>query len=69
MKIDFEHLGIAEVLSRYRLKVPLNQREYSWEDDHVNALLRDITNALKGQAYFLGTIVLTSKGSTARTSG
>ena len=44
--------------------VPLNQREYSWEEDHIRELFQDYSNALaiKQGAYFLGTIVLT-KGS------
>src|ERR1700733_9522999 len=64
-KIAFEHKGIGTVLSHHRLTVPLNQREYSWEDEHVSDLLTDFANAIavnKG-AYFLGTIVLTGAGS------
>jgi hypothetical protein len=60
-KIGFEHRGIGEVLAHENLVVPLNQREYSWERDHVNDLLGDFANAIatnKG-SYFLGTIVLT----------
>lgn len=58
--IKFDHVGIATVLKRERLKVPLNQREYSWESHHVEALFRDIADAdADGKPfYFLGTIVL-----------
>ena len=62
-EIGFEHKGIGAVLANYRLAVPLNQREYSWEDEHVNALLQDFTNAIANLPtgiHFLGTIVLTS---------
>lgn len=62
--ISFEHRGIGAILAQNRFVVPLNQREYSWEDDHVRELFQDYSNALavsKG-SYFLGTIVLT-KGS------
>lgn len=63
-EISFDHKGIGAILSQNRLVVPLNQREYSWEYDHVQELFQDFSNALtknKG-SYFLGTIVLT-KGS------
>jgi hypothetical protein len=59
--IEFEHLGIGTALLRNRLVVPLNQREYSWEDSHVLDLFHDLANAIDSQkpSYFLGTIVLT----------
>jgi hypothetical protein len=60
-KINFEHKGIGEILSQNRLAVPLNQREYAWEDEHVTDLFRDFANAIANNkaTYFLGTIVLT----------
>ncbi len=60
-RLSFEHRGIGIVLAHNRLAVPLNQREYSWESEHVNDLFADFSNAIaRGQpAYFLGTIVLT----------
>src|SRR5215831_1237253 len=60
--VHFEHLGIGAVLQRYRLKVPMNQREYSWESKQVLDLLRDLAGAIheSKSSYFLGTIVLTS---------
>ena len=59
-KIIFEHTGIGHVLATRRLSVPLNQREYSWEDEHVEDLYSDLANARdEGHNYFLGTIVLT----------
>ena len=59
--IQFEHKGIGAILNQNRLTVPLNQREYSWEDDHVRDLLTDFANAIADDrgSYFLGTIVLT----------
>jgi hypothetical protein len=58
--IGFEHKGIGAVLAHNRLIVPMNQREYSWEEDHVKALFQDYANAIaNGVSYFLGTIVLT----------
>jgi hypothetical protein len=60
-RIQFEHKGVGALLSQNRLVVPLNQREYSWEEEHVNDLFSDFANAIatnKG-SYFLGTVVLT----------
>lgn len=59
--INFEHIGIGTVLHHNRLVVPLNQREYSWEEEHVRELFEDFANAIANNksAYFLGTIVLT----------
>jgi uncharacterized protein with ParB-like and HNH nuclease domain len=56
--------GIGSVLTKYPLRVPLNQRSYAWEEGHVNTLLTDFSNALTGEnkTYFLGTIVLTHSG-------
>lgn len=61
-EFDFDVTGIGEVLKRYRLTVPPNQREYSWlRDVQVKELLQDITTAIRNpeKPYFLGTIVLT----------
>jgi Protein of unknown function DUF262/Protein of unknown function (DUF1524) len=61
-KIEFAHVGIGTALIHNRLAVPVNQREYAWEEKHVNDLLRDFSNAI-GQnksSYFLGTVVLTT---------
>jgi hypothetical protein len=60
-EIGFEHIGIGTALNRNRLVVPVNQREYAWEDKHVLDLFQDFSKAI-GQdrkTYFLGTIVLT----------
>ena len=55
--IVFEHKGIGAVLNQYRLAVPLNQREYAWEDEHVTDLFQDFGNAVaKKVSYFLGTM-------------
>ncbi|MGD1278705.1 MAG: DUF262 domain-containing HNH endonuclease family protein [Tepidisphaeraceae bacterium] len=59
--VDFEDCGIAEAISKYRLKVPVNQRSYKWEDEHVQDLFTDLENAINQSAenceYFLGTMV------------
>ena len=46
---------------RNRLNVPPNQREYSWEEEHVQDLFQDLAGAIDSgkSSYFLDTIVLT----------
>jgi Protein of unknown function DUF262/Protein of unknown function (DUF1524) len=62
--IEFEHKGIGAVLSQNRLGVPLNQREYAWEEEHVQELFSDFAGAIDNDrpTYFLGTVVLTHGG-------
>jgi uncharacterized protein with ParB-like and HNH nuclease domain len=59
--IDFEDCGIAEVISKYRLAVPPNQRSYKWKKENVNELFDDLENAIsqavENREYFLGTMV------------
>ena len=57
----FREYGIAEVLTQFVLKVPLNQRSYAWTEDEVQTLLDDLYRAFSDgdEIYFLGTIVLT----------
>lgn len=58
-QIGFEQLGIGNVLRTSWLKVPLNQREYSWTEREVKALLYDVNKAITDDAseYFLGSLV------------
>jgi hypothetical protein len=58
-EVDFQNQGIAEVIKENRLRVPVNQRSYKWEDEHVRDLFTDLENALQEQEYFLGTMVCT----------
>src|SRR4051812_40172310 len=60
--IEFELKGIGKVLSSGNLKVPRNQREYSWEEEHVIDLCNDLYEASRKHktSYFLGTVVLTT---------
>lgn len=61
IRITPQHIGNA--LRSNFLRVPPNQREYSWKDKHVKALLDDFKNviAAKGAEYFLGTIVVSNQ--------
>ncbi len=58
--MKFEPIGLADILVRERLSVPPNQREYSWEEQHVDDLFKDIATAIAEAkpVYFLGTVVL-----------
>ena len=65
-QIHFEQLGLGSILKRYQLNVPPNQREYSWTDKEVTALLQDFSQAISEDesGYFLGTVVTISKTET-----
>src|SRR5712692_1334697 len=53
-----DQLGLGGVLKRYWLRVPANQREYSW-DELVPNLFQDLTQAILADEadYFVGAIV------------
>jgi len=61
-RIDFQHLGIGELLKRGVYEVPINQREYAWRIEEVENFFDDIQNAMNKNlpTYFLGTILLTA---------
>jgi uncharacterized protein with ParB-like and HNH nuclease domain len=58
--IQFEFKGIGSLFKAGRLNVPVNQREYSWEEKQVTDLFQDFSNAIRKRqtTYFLGTIVV-----------
>ncbi len=62
-QFDYKITTLGSVIKTERLKIPPNQREYSWEDKQVNELFQDFQNAIFSEEkdYFLGTIVI-SKG-------
>lgn len=64
-EIAFEHKGIGHSLADNRLVVPINQRSYAWEEEHVTDLFQDFSAAASSDDpdYFLGTIVLTHSAS------
>jgi len=59
--IQIQLEGIGGVLKSKRFKVPAYQRSYAWENEHVEALLEDIREAIntKENEYFLGSLVVT----------
>jgi len=61
--ISIEPIGIADILHRWQLAVPLNQRAYKWEDEEIEKLFQDLTKAFDKQPmYFLGTVMFTQGG-------
>jgi hypothetical protein len=58
-QIHFEQAGLGSILSRYRLILPANQREYAWEERHVKQFIEDLAKAISDNepGYFLGTVV------------
>src|ERR1700719_386864 len=52
---------LGGILNEGRLRVPPNQREFSWKQTHVRELFQDIKPIIddrSGQEYFLGTVVV-----------
>lgn len=62
---DIQSVGIASLLTK-SLRLPLHQREYSWEESHVKDLFSDVADAIASRpSYFLGTIVITTEDENA----
>jgi len=62
--IEFKKNTLGAILkAKNGLRVPLNQREYSWKKEHVQDLFTDLNGAITSAdtEYFLGTIVAVSK--------
>jgi hypothetical protein len=58
--IEFSKDTLGNILvAKKNLRVPVNQRSYAWEDDHVETLCRDLNGAVDSgdDEYFLGTII------------
>ena len=62
-EIKYEFTGIGSLIKNRNLKVPIHQRPYSWQEEHVKALLSDIKSNFNEDEYFLGTVVLTGNDS------
>jgi len=62
-EIKFLDSGITTAIKQYRLVVPVNQRSYKWEAEHIEDLFTDIDTARANgdSEYFLGTMVFTRK--------
>ncbi|MDI3463539.1 MAG: hypothetical protein OJF50_002360 [Nitrospira sp.] len=65
--IEIKSLTIGLILQEKNLCVPLSQRSYRWETEHVDDLYKDINAALLAnlEEYFLGSVVvIQSQGKT-----
>lgn len=62
-QIQIDRATLGSALNQKRLRVDINQREYSWEEEHVRDLYQDfsdtITTGEPGSEHFLGSIVVT----------
>lgn len=60
-KLEARLDGIGHLLADRYIVVPPYQRAYSWTDEQIEELLRDLSDALRvtEAEYFLGTVVLT----------
>jgi hypothetical protein len=60
-KLEARLDGIGHLLADRYIIVPPYQRAYSWTDEQIEELLRDLSDAMreKDAEYFLGTVVLT----------
>jgi uncharacterized protein with ParB-like and HNH nuclease domain len=59
--ISIDLHGIGRILFNRNVSVPIYQRSYAWEDEHVRGLFSDIATAISEGAneYFIGSIVTT----------
>lgn len=59
--ISIDLQGIGRILFNRNMSVPIYQRSYAWEEEHVADLLSDIQTAMADGApeYFIGSIVST----------
>ncbi|MHB1706896.1 MAG: DUF262 domain-containing protein, partial [Acidithiobacillus sp.] len=64
-KLEARLDGIGHLLADRYFAVPAYQRAYSWTDEQIEELLRDLSDAIrqKDAEYFLGTVVLTKNQS------
>ena len=47
--ITIDPVGIADILQRWSLAVPLNQCPYAWEEDNIERLFYDLAKAFDTQ--------------------
>lgn len=60
-KINFSDDGIGHYIKDNILRVPVYQRSFAWEISNIQDLFEDIKNSYP-EDYFIGTIVVNSKG-------
>ena len=62
--IEFENKTLGSIVRTVNgLVVPVNQRAYAWDKEHVTDFLQDVTAAMKSSAeYFVGSIIVIKQG-------
>lgn len=61
--MELNEYGLGSVLKQFQLRVPPNQREYSWREVHVKQLFDDLAQAIRDDVdYFLGAVVTIPQG-------
>lgn len=58
MKVSQEPINITDILKDKSFKVPLYQREYSWNLEQVSDLFYDINSTYDDEGHFLGSLLL-----------
>lgn len=62
-QIELDPFGLGTILKQFFVTVPLNQRDYAWEEENVKQLYADFSRALaSGEEHFVGSIVTIPKG-------
>jgi uncharacterized protein with ParB-like and HNH nuclease domain len=63
-QIEIERETIGHALRDRKLYVPMHQRSYAWEEEHVTDLYQDFASAISDgdSEYFLGSIVVVGTG-------
>lgn len=61
--IAIEPEGVGRILLNHNLAVPIYQRSYAWEEEHVRDLLTDVETAMSEGAhkYFIGSFLVRAK--------
>lgn len=59
--MQVQPIALGAILKNYKVRVPTNQREYSWTARQVLTLFRDWATAINEPEYFLGAVVAVSR--------
>ncbi len=57
MKIEAKGETISKLLTEGMFTIPNYQREYDWEEEQINELIKDIKETGKSDSYFIGHMV------------
>lgn len=60
MKTNLEIISVYDIFMDYSFFVPIYQRNYAWEDKHIEQLIEDINGAISQEKdnYFLGNLIV-----------